>query len=154
MERKRFVSESSVSSVAEPAGVIGRIRQPATWPEWQSEIVSTDGPESLADGDVVSGRAEMLGFAVDGQSVTIEADEQHYVEDVVVGVGMRVSYTVTPSPTGSTITHRIECTLPGGPLGGVLSFFLRRRFVKMQRELLGKLSQPTSARAGGKPASD
>jgi hypothetical protein len=154
MVRKRFVSERSVSSAADPSGVIDRIRRPATWPEWQSEIVSTEGPERLGDGDVVSGRAEMLGFAVDGQSVTVEADEQHYVEDVVVGVGMRVSYTVTPSPTGSTITHRLECLLPGGPMGGILSFFLRRRFLKMQRELLGKLSQPAAARADGAPASD
>ena len=154
MVRKRFVSERSVSSAVEPAGVIDRIRRPATWPEWQSEIVSTEGPERLDDGDVVSGRAEMLGFAVDGQSVTIEADEQRYVEDVVVGVGMRVSYTVTPSPSGSTITHRLECVLPGGPLGGLLSFFLRRRFLRMQRELLRRLSQPAAGRADGHSSSD
>ena len=140
MERKRFVTKASVESSAAPGEVMRRIRTPATWPEWQSEIVSTEGPSYLCEGDVVPGKAAMMGFEVDGQSFTVGATEQSYVEEVVVGVGMRVSYTVVPTETGARITHELECELPGGPLGSLLSFFLKRRFVKMERDLLKRLA--------------
>lgn len=140
MDRKRFVTEASIESAIAPSDLIERIRDPASWPEWQSEIVSTDGPERVSEGDVVPGHAAMLGFEVDGQSFTVEASDRHYVEDVVVGVGMRVSYAVEETPSGTRLTHRLECELPGGPMGSVLSFFLKRRFVKMERELLRKLA--------------
>ena len=89
---------------------------------------------------MVPGHAEMLGFEVDGQSFTVEASDHHYVEDVVVGVGMRVSYAVEETPSGTRLTHRMECQLPGGPMGSLLSFFLKRRFVKMEKQLLRKLA--------------
>lgn len=140
MERKRFVTEASIDSAIAPSDLIERIRDPSSWPEWQSEIVSTDGPKRVSEGDVVPGHAAMLGFEVDGQSFTVEASDRHYVEDVVVGVGMRVSYAVTETISGTRLTHRLECELPGGPMGRVLSFFLKCRFVKMERELLRKLA--------------
>lgn len=140
MDRKHFVTQRSIESSASPEALLDRIRTPASWPEWQSEILSVEGPARVSEGDVVAGKAAMLGFEVDGQSHTVSADETRYVEDVVVGVGMRVTYGVEETGGGTRLTHRLECELPGGPLGSVLSFFLKRRFKKMERELLKRLA--------------
>ena len=45
------------------------IVDPATWPEWQSEIVETIGDAPLGEGDRVEGRAELLGFEVNGEDL-------------------------------------------------------------------------------------
>ncbi len=122
---------------------------PRTWPRWQSEIVSTSGPRVLErEGDVVVGRAEMLGFKVDGQSVATSIEPHRFVEDVVVGVGMTVTYEAVSSGNGATVTHRLTSQLPRGPLGRVLSFFLKRRFRKMQRDLLRALVAQAEEPAG------
>lgn len=140
MARKHFVTQRTIETVASPQAVLGRIRTPASWPEWQSEILSVEGPATVSEGDVVSGKAAMLGFEVDGQSHTVSATGDEYVEDVVVGVGMRVTYSAEETGTGTRLTHRLECELPGGPLGNLLSFFLKRRFKKMERDLLERLA--------------
>lgn len=140
MDRKHFITQRSIESSASPQALLDRIRTPATWPDWQSEILSVEGPERVAVGDVVAGKAAMLGFEVDGQSHTVSTEVNQYVEEVVVGVGMRVTYAVEETGRGTRLTHRLECELPGGPLGSVLSFFLKRRFKKMERELLQRLA--------------
>ena len=140
MDRKRFVTQRSIDSASSAEALLDRIRTPASWPEWQSEILSTEGPATVSEGDVVAGKAAMLGFEVDGQSHTVSVTDTSYIEDVVVGVGMRVIYTVEETEQGSRLTHRLECELPGGALGSVLSFFLKRRFVKMERRLLERLA--------------
>lgn len=121
--------------------MIDRIRKPQTWPEWQSEIVAVTGPEILSEGDVVDGDARLLGFDVTGRSTTLTASESSFEEDVVVGVRMRVTYSVTPSASGSIITHRMEADLPTGIAGSLLSLLLGRRLKKMQRDLLAALSR-------------
>jgi hypothetical protein len=64
-----------------------------------------------------------------------------YKQDVVVGVGMRISYSLRVTPRGTQITHTLASDLPEGKLGRVLSFFLARRLKKMQRELLANLAR-------------
>lgn len=118
---------------------------PGTWPVWQSEILSTDGPDTLAEGDVVTGRATMLGFEVDGQTVAAIVDGERVEQEVVVGVGMRISYVLEPEPSGVKITHMLVSELPSGPAGRVLSFFLRRRLRKMQEGLLKRLVSQAEA---------
>ncbi len=119
---------------------VGRVlRHPATWPEWQSEIIETTGPEPLEQGDEVEGRAKLLGFEVDGRSKTVEAGARSFQEDVIVGVRMRVTYEVAEAPTGVTVTRRLTAFLPGGLSGRVLSFFLKRRLKAMQRGVLEAL---------------
>ena len=115
------------------------IRDPATWPKWQSEIIETDGNVPLSEGDLVEGRARLLGFEVGGQSSTITATSTSFIEDVIVGVRMRVEYTVDETPTGTTVTRRLTTSLPGGLSGRFLSFFLRRRLKAMQKGLLDEL---------------
>ena len=88
----------------------------------------------------------MMGFDVDGQSVTTEVAERAYQQDVVVGVGMQIRYEVGPSPDGGTvIRHRLTSQLPEGALGRMLSFFLTRRLKKMQRDLLERLAAQLEA---------
>lgn len=115
------------------------IRDPATWPQWQSEIIATSGPRPLSEGDQVQGRATLLGFAVDGRSSTVAATNSRFVEDVVVGVRMRVEYEVRESDNGTTVIRRLTAFLPGGFSGRALSFLLKRRLKAMQEGVLQAL---------------
>jgi hypothetical protein len=118
---------------------------PETWPSWQSEILSVTGPERVERDDVVRGRAKLLGFDVEGHSTSLEVTGNSYLEDVIVGVRMRVKYTVAPHGEGSTVTHRLESELPRGAAGRILALLLRRRLRKMQARLLDDLVRQTSA---------
>lgn len=140
VRRRRFFTESRRDVGCAPELVAEKVLVPGTWPEWQSEILTTGGPERVSVGDVVTGRARLLGFEVDGRSTTLEVEDSSYEQDVVVGVRMRVRYEVVPGPRGAVVTHSIASELPAGPLGGVLAFFLRRRLRRMQRDLLEKLA--------------
>ncbi len=119
--------------------LLGVLRDPSTWPEWQSEISEARGPSPLADDDEVQGRAKLLGFEVHGRSKTITADARSFVEDVVVGVRMRVEYEVADSPNGTMVTRRLVAYLPAGVSGRLLSFFLKRRLKAMQVTALDSL---------------
>lgn len=115
------------------------ISDPSTWPGWQSEILETDGRAPLGEGDQVEGRAKLLGFVVNGRSATVTATPGSFVEDVIVGVHMRVEYEVRETSEGTIVTRRLTATLPGGVSGRVLSFFLKRRLKAMQEGLLDAL---------------
>lgn len=136
-----FEIESSTITPATPEAIRDKLLRPATWPAWQMEILSTDGPEIVEEGDVVQGRAQMLGFKVVGQSFTRGVGETRFVEDVVVGVGMRITYTLEAVPGGTRVVHRLESDLPTGAMGRLLTIFLRRRLKVMQRVLLERLSK-------------
>lgn len=120
------------------------MRDPATWPAWQSEILATDGPAPLEVGDEVLGKARMLGFDVEGRSEATSIDAHTFVEDVVVGVRMIVTYSVAEDDSGCTITRTVEMELPGGPLGALLALPLRRRLKKMQDQVLHALAAQAS----------
>ncbi len=117
-----------------------RIRRPATWPQWQSEILSVGGPEELRLGDEVEGRARLAGFEVQGRSVTTEIGPDVMVEDVLVGVRMKVLYRVEETSQGSLITRRLEAYLPRGFAGRILSLILIPRLRRMQEKVLDRLS--------------
>lgn len=115
------------------------ITDPSTWPKWQTEIMQTRGPSPLSKGDDVEGRATLLGFTVDGRSSTMTATSSHFVEDVIVGVRMRVEYEIRESGGGITITRRLTAVLPDGFSGRALSFLLKRRLKAMQKGVLEAL---------------
>jgi hypothetical protein len=121
------------------------ILDPSSWPRWQPEIVATEGPDRLSATDVVRGRATMLGFNVQGHSTAMEVAPDRFVEDVIVGVRMRVTYATAPSGDGATITHSLVSDLPTGLWGRVLSFFLRSRLRRMQRAALDELVRQAEA---------
>lgn len=131
--------------MAQAARIEESLRKPATWPEWQPEILRTSGPETLEAGDVVTGRARMLGFDVDGQSVAVEVGPGVFEQHSVVGVGMTIRYELARGTGGVMITHRLVSDLPRGPLGVLLSVFLKRRLSKMQKEVLRRLKLQAEA---------
>lgn len=139
-ERRKLTIEVSRIARCDPGAVMDLVRNPETWPRWQPEIVSTDGPNPLEEGDDVYGHAAMLGFRVEGHSKSVVVSPDTYEEDVVVGVRMRVVYEVARDDTGSTIvTRRLSALLPGGVAGRLLSFFLRRRLTRMQNGVVEEL---------------
>ncbi len=147
LERKRFTIEDAVETNAQPDAVMRIVRDPATWPRWQPEIVSTDGPVPLRDGDEVYGHATMLGFRVEGHSKSVAASSDTYEEDVVVGVRMRVLYEVSRDGAGNTVvTRRLSTLLPGGFAGRILSFFLKRRLTRMQDGVVDELVRQAERR--------
>jgi hypothetical protein len=143
----RFKTEDSRTLRTSHPDVLNQLAVPATWPEWQSEIVSTSGPERVQVGDVVSGEASMLGFEVAGRATTVEVSDDAVEQDVLVGVRMRVRYILTSTSEGIRITHRLTADLPRGFAGRILSFFLQRRFKSMQQELLDNLVNRLSVSA-------
>lgn len=140
MSRRRFEIENSRHVRRPPDAVLERIITPSTWPEWQSEIVRVEGPERVQPGDVVMGDAKLLGFEVEGHSTSLEVTSDAFEEDVVVGVRMRVRYSVEPEGEGARVTHRLVSDLPAGPAGWLLSLFLRHRLRRMQGRLLDDLA--------------
>ncbi len=137
---ERIYRTSDARNTACSADVIMKVlTDPSTWPQWQSEIVATAGPEPLTESDEVEGRAKLLGFHVDGRSKTVRADGVTFVEDVIVGVRMVVKYEVVEGPRGTTVTRHLTAFLPGGLSGRVLSFLLKRRLKAMQKGVLEAL---------------
>lgn len=144
-KRERYVIEDSRTANCRPEDVIERILDPGSWPAWQPEIEATEGPARVSPGDVVRGHADMLGFAVEGHSTAVSVTRESFVEDVVVGVRMRIRYEVRPSGDanggagGAIVSHRLESELASGFSGRVLAFFLRRRLRIMQKRVLERL---------------
>ncbi|MBW3594050.1 MAG: SRPBCC family protein [Actinobacteria bacterium] len=136
---RTYEIEHTRSASCSADAVMKIITDPATWPEWQSEILETKGPIPLSTGAVVEGRATLLGFIVDGRSSTVTATGSSYVEDVIVGVRMRVRYEVRDTAEGVTVTRRLSASLPGGFSGRALSFLLKRRLKAMQEGVLDAL---------------
>lgn len=133
--------------MASARAALEKIRRPSTWPEWQSEILTTEGPEEVRAGDHVTGDASMLGFAVGGRADILTAGDSGLEQDVIVGVRMKVRYDLEPAPGGWNVTHTIVVDLPAGLSGRVLSFFLKRRLRAMQAKLIEKLAEGLGDRA-------
>ncbi len=136
----RFETVGRQVTSASPDQVMRTLRDATTWSRWQPEIQHAEGSESLAPGDAVVGKASMLGFAVHGRSTIVEVGELSLEEDVIVGVRMRIRFEISDGG-GTTVTHRLSSDMPGGAMGRVLTFFLKRRLVKMQRTALKQLAQ-------------
>ena len=140
-----FVSEHSMTARCSADEMMARLLDAGQWPAWQPEIVSTEGPERVGPGDVVSGRARMLGFGVQGRSIALHVGPTSFEEDVVVGVALRVRYEVRPEGDRCVVVHRIESDLPGGPMGRLLAFFLRGRLRRMQKMAVARLVAQSEA---------
>ncbi len=125
--------------------VLATIRDASTWSAWQPEIEHAEGPERLGAGDAVLGTADMLGFVVHGRSTVVAVDESSFDEDVIVGVRMRIRFEVSERDGVTAITHHLTSEMPRGPMGRLLSFFLRRRLVRMQKTALRQLADQVAA---------
>ncbi|MEA2517397.1 MAG: Polyketide cyclase / dehydrase and lipid transport [Actinomycetota bacterium] len=145
--RNLYRIQDRVTTRAEPEAVMERVLSPKTWPEWQAEIKTVEGPDRMEDGDQVSGDAELVGFKVQGRSDAHVVDEGLFIEDVIVGVRMVITYEVRPTESGSEITRTLEADLPRGFLGGILSIVLRAKLRRMQKKLLSSLAGQAEAEA-------
>lgn len=132
-----------------PEAVFSRLLDPSRWPQWQPEVLAASGPPRLDNGDVARGRARLLGFEVDGHSTAVEVGSAAFEQDVVVGVRMRVRYEVTPDPRGVMIVHRLTAELPRGFMGRVLSWILRWRLKRMQRQVVERLVAQSESEPSG-----
>lgn len=124
-----------------------RVLGPKTWPDWQAEIKTVEGPERIEDGDQVSGDAQLVGFRVQGRSDAHVVDDGLFIEDVIVGVRMVITYELEPTDRGTRVKRTLEADLPGGFVGGLLSIVLRAKLRRMQKELLRKLAAQAEAEA-------
>ena len=124
-----------------------RVLAPKTWPEWQAEIKTVEGPDRIEEGDQVSGDAELVGYRVQGRSDAHVVDDGLFIEDVIVGVRMVITYEVKSSPAGSQITRTLEADLPRGLVGSLLSVILRVKLRRMQKKLLDELARQAEAEA-------
>lgn len=131
-----------------PDVVIRQLLDASRWPRWQPEIVATVGPQRVHVGDIVRGHADLLGFGVAGQAAIEEVPDDGLVEDVLVGVRMRVTYQVEPRGADSLVRATIVTEAPTGISGRVLGFLLRRRLRRMQRTALDRLTRLAEAQAG------
>jgi len=93
----------------------------------------------MASGDVARGKAQMLGFYVDGHATAVEIGNAHFQQDVIVGVRMGIRYELKPIEGGTMITHTLSAEMPSGISGRVLALFLRRRLRWLQRTALENL---------------
>jgi len=142
-----FLSTRSRLIAAAPDDVLAVVRDASSWPAWQPEIRSASGSSELKSDDVVRGDADMLGFKVHGHSTITEVGDGRFEEDVVVGVNLRIAFLFEPTPNGTRVTHRMTTQLPTGVMGRLLSVFLRRRLVHMQRTALDRLARHAEASA-------
>lgn len=145
--RKTYFIEDGIDARCDPEAVMQQVLSPATWPEWQSEILRTTGPERVEEGDQVSGDARLAGFRVQGRSDAHVVTDGLYMEDVIVGVRMVVTYQVEPTATGTRIKRTLEADMPGGPSGWVLSLVLRAKLRRMQKRALAQLVAQAEAGA-------
>jgi hypothetical protein len=138
--RKTLSLARSKVADAPPEAIMALLLDPASWSRWQPEISSAEGPRPLTSGDVASGRANMLGFRVLGRSMTMDTGDDFFEQDVIVGVRMRIRYEVERSGDASLITHKLDCDLPSGILGRLLSLFLVPRLKRLQETALDQLA--------------
>lgn len=145
--RNTYRISDQIDAACEPEIVMARVLRPDTWPEWQSEIIEVTGPPSVEEGDQVSGDAKLVGFKVQGRSDAHVVSDRVFIEDVIVGVRMVVTYQVDATATGSRVTRTLEADLPRGPSGWMLSLILRAKLRRMQKRVLAKLAAQAEADA-------
>ena len=146
-DRRKLTIQASRVARCDPEDVMDLVRDPRTWPRWQPEIVSTEGPPRLEEGDDVYGHAAMLGFRVEGNSRSVAVSDDAYEEDVIVGVRMRIRYEVGRDDAGRTVvTRTLSALLPGGVAGRALSVLLKRRLTRMQDGVVEELVRQAERR--------
>jgi hypothetical protein len=145
--RNPFKIHGHIDTSADQETVMSRVLAPKTWPEWQAEIKTVEGPDRIEQGDQVSGDAALVGFQVQGRSDAHVVEQDLFIEDVMVGVRMLITYEVKSTAGGTRVTRTLEADLPSGLLGGLLSIVLRAKLRKMQKKLLRDLVDQAEAEA-------
>lgn len=124
--------------------VMQLVADPWTWAQWVPEIVTIEAVDQGPGGNDIIGRAQMLGFDVDGRARILHSDPRALTSEVIVGVRITAHYRLEDAPGGCRVIHRFEIAAPGGLLGTVLATTLRLRLRKTQQSLLGNLAHQVS----------
>lgn len=138
----RIEHESTVR--ADPAATYGLIADASRRPEWLTELREVDVPPGpVHQGQVFSGRSRAFAHEVAGLSHILEAqDGASLTEHVVVGVGLRSTWTVTTAAgAGTRVHHRLDIDAPGGLLAPLERVVLRWWLGRMQRRSLAALAR-------------
>lgn len=127
----------------EPDDVYGIVADVARRPEWLRElrhVVAPAGP--VTEGVRFEGQSSLLLHDFIGTSDVVRAEPgRALVEQVVLGARFTSAWTFEAAPGGTLVTHHVDIDFPGGPLGRLERWVLRRRLSVMQRASLEALAQ-------------
>lgn len=150
--RKRWTSkrlnlrrEAHVNAAADR--VFAAIADVRARPSWMPELHSVEAPDRpVRTGDRFRGESRLLLHQFLGESVVLNAESPtHLEEEVVIGARFRTSWSIEAEGDGVTITYDIRLDYPGGPLGRVERWALRRRLMAMQRRSLERIVERIEA---------
>lgn len=143
----RFERERVVA--AAPDAVYAVVADLQRRPTWLGELVHIDPKATTATvGTHFEGESRLLLHRFPGSSEIIRADPGVALsERVHLGARLTSEWTFAPTANGGTrVRHCMEVTLPGGPLGPIERFVLRRRIASLQRAALDGLAEQPGIR--------
>jgi uncharacterized protein YndB with AHSA1/START domain len=117
-------------------------------PTWLGELVHVDPSATTAEAGMrFEGESRLLLHRFPGSSEVVRAEPGVTLsERVHLGARLTSEWTFAPTADGGTrVRHCMEVTLPGGPLGPIERFVLRRRIASLQRAALESLVSLASA---------
>ena len=141
----RFEREHLVG--APPQVVYDTVADLQRRPTWLEELVHVDpAATTAAVGTRFEGESRLFGHRFPGSAEVLRAEPGvALVERVHLGARLTSEWTLTATPDGRTrVRHCIDVVLPGGPLGRIERFVLRRRIAALQRKALQGLDSLVS----------
>lgn len=135
---------------ADPAAIFPYLAEPQRRPQWLVELRQVEAPPGPVHPDeVFSGRSRAFAHEMTGLSHILDVDEDvSLTEHVVVGVGLRSTWTLTADAGATRVHHRLDIDAPGGVLAPIERVVLKWWLGRMQRRSLAALGRI----AVGKPA--
>jgi len=132
---------------AAPDAVYALVADLQRRPEWLHELVHVDPDADTAKAGIrFEGESRLLLHRFPGSSEVLRADPGTALsERVHLGARLTVEWTFEPAGDGRTrVRHCMDVVLPGGPLGRIERFVLRRRVSTLQRAALEALESLVS----------
>jgi uncharacterized protein YndB with AHSA1/START domain len=144
--------EHEATASATPAAVYEWIAEPRRRPRWLQELRVVDAPPGeVTKGEVFSGRSRAFGHEMSGLSHIVDLHENvSLTEHVVVGVGLRSTWTLAEDGGGTRVHHRLDIDAPGGFLAPLEKLVLRWWLGRMQRRSLAALGRVAVGEPSGK----
>jgi uncharacterized protein YndB with AHSA1/START domain len=116
-------------------------------PGWLRELVHVDPTAGTAEpGTRFEGESRLFLHRFPGSSVVVRAEPgRALAERVHLGARLVSEWSFEPTGDGRTrVQHSMDVVLPGGPLGRIERFLLRRRVASLQRAALEALDSLVS----------
>lgn len=142
----RFEREAVVG--AAPEAVYAIVADLQRRPTWLGELVHVDPSAATAEvGMRFEGESRLFLHTFPGSSEVVRAEPGAALsERVHLGARLTSEWTFAATADGGTrVRHCMEVVLPGGPLGPIERFVLRRRIASLQRAALESLVSLASA---------